>query len=212
MRKLAVFTGLIVLASFACRSGLEAPTRSRSGQHPLRETFQGWRGLEVRRRNPARGNQRRGRPVKVGDKTYKLSCLRGQRIEAESAPRPPSAHHPGPGACHNRPASRASRPSRREVSNMANKTPMISPWSTIPRPRKTAYVSAPASSTPFQGRSSRSLQPRSSSQKAAVLYDIASDYPRVWPSSSRKAFEKINGAGSVVASRPSPQGQGFQPH
>ncbi len=131
MRKLAVFTGLIVLASFACAPGLEARHDQGRVQHPpygrhskVGEASKYAAEIRLAEINGAGG-------LKVGDKTYKLSCLRGQRIEAESAPRPPSAHHPGPGACHNRPASRASRPSRREVSNMANKTPMISPGSTI---------------------------------------------------------------------------------
>jgi branched-chain amino acid transport system substrate-binding protein len=82
-----------------------------------------------------------------------------------------------------------------------DETPMISPWST--NPKTTAgrpWVFRGCFLDPFQGPvlanfASKELK----AKKAAVLYDIASDYPKGLAEFFREAFEKINGKGSVVA-------------
>jgi branched-chain amino acid transport system substrate-binding protein len=82
-----------------------------------------------------------------------------------------------------------------------NQTVLISGWST--NPKTTAgrpWVFRACFLDPFQGPvlakfSSEELK----AKKAAVLYDIASDYPKGLAEFFKEAFEKINGKGSVVA-------------
>jgi branched-chain amino acid transport system substrate-binding protein len=87
-----------------------------------------------------------------------------------------------------------------EVAN-SYKTTMISPWSTNPattldRP----YVFRGCFLDPFQGPVvSNFIAEEFGFTKAAVLYDVASDYPKGLAEVFKAAWEKKNGAGSVVA-------------
>ena len=81
------------------------------------------------------------------------------------------------------------------------RTPMISPWST--NPQTTAdrpYVFRGSFLDPFQGPVGANFATNElKAKKAAVLYDIASDYPKGLAEYSKQAFEKIHGKNSVVA-------------
>ncbi len=81
------------------------------------------------------------------------------------------------------------------------KTPMISPWSTNPNTTKDRpYVFRACFLDPFQGRvMANFVKNEFGFTKAAVLYDVASDYPKGLAEEFKKNWEKINGAGSVVA-------------
>lgn len=80
-------------------------------------------------------------------------------------------------------------------------TPMISPWSTNPdttagRP----YVFRACFLDPFQGPVlANFISEEFKFTKAAVLYDVASDYPKGLAEFFKKAWEAKHGAGSVVA-------------
>jgi branched-chain amino acid transport system substrate-binding protein len=81
------------------------------------------------------------------------------------------------------------------------KTPMISPWSTNPNTTKDRpYVFRACFLDPFQGRvMANFVKNEFKFTKAAVLYDVASDYPKGLAEEFKKNWEKINGPGSVVA-------------
>lgn len=87
-----------------------------------------------------------------------------------------------------------------EVANNYE-TPMVSPWSTNPdttsdRP----YVFRGCFLDPFQGPVvANFITKEFGFTKAAVLYDVASDYPKGLAEFFRAAWEKIHGTGSVVA-------------
>ena len=87
-----------------------------------------------------------------------------------------------------------------EVANNYE-TPMISPWST--NPSTTAdrpFVFRGCFLDPFQGPVAANFVTKEfGATKAAVLYDIASDYPKGLAEFFKEAFEKIHGPGSVVA-------------
>jgi branched-chain amino acid transport system substrate-binding protein len=80
-------------------------------------------------------------------------------------------------------------------------TPMITPWSTNPdstmdRP----YCFRGCFLDPFQGPVlANFITEEFGFTKAAVLYDVASDYPKGLAEFFKQAWEKIHGAGSVVA-------------
>lgn len=80
-------------------------------------------------------------------------------------------------------------------------TPMISPWSTNPdttgdRP----YVFRGCFLDPFQGPVlANFISEEFGFTKAAVLYDVASDYPKGLAEFFKMAWEKKHGEGSVVA-------------
>lgn len=82
-----------------------------------------------------------------------------------------------------------------------NSTPMISPWSTNPattldRP----WVFRGCFLDPFQGPVAANFaSDEFGFTKAAVLYDVASDYPKGLAEYFKQAWEKTHGAGSVVA-------------
>ena len=82
------------------------------------------------------------------------------------------------------------------------KTPMISPWSTNPDTTKDRpYVFRGCFLDPFQGPVlANFIKEEFGFTKAAVLYDVASDYPKGLAEFFKEAWEKLNGAGSVVAS------------
>ncbi|MBW2012213.1 MAG: ABC transporter substrate-binding protein [Deltaproteobacteria bacterium] len=87
-----------------------------------------------------------------------------------------------------------------EVANNY-KTPMISPWSTNPDTTKNRpFVFRGCFLDPFQGPvAANFIKEEFGFTKAAVLYDVASDYPKGLAEFFKKAWEKANGAGSVVA-------------
>ncbi len=80
-------------------------------------------------------------------------------------------------------------------------TPMISPWSTNPDTTKDRpYVFRGCFLDPFQGPVvANFVGDEFGFKKAAVLYDVASDYPKGLAEFFKEAWEKINGPGSVVA-------------
>lgn len=87
-----------------------------------------------------------------------------------------------------------------EVANN-NATPMISPWSTNPNTTlNRPYVFRGCFLDPFQGPVAADFATEELGAKtAAVLYDIAADYPKGLAEFFKAAFEEIHGAGSVVA-------------
>ena len=87
-----------------------------------------------------------------------------------------------------------------EVSD-ANKTVMISPWSTNPKTTlNRPWVFRACFLDDFQGPVLAKFATQElKAKKAAVLYDIASDYPKGLAEFFKEAFQKINGAGSIVA-------------
>ena len=80
-------------------------------------------------------------------------------------------------------------------------TPMISPWSTNPNTTlNRPYVFRGCFLDPFQGPVIANFATDElKAKKAAVLYDIAADYPKGLAEFFKQAFEKIHGPGSVVA-------------
>ncbi|MBI4682128.1 MAG: ABC transporter substrate-binding protein [Nitrospirae bacterium] len=80
-------------------------------------------------------------------------------------------------------------------------TPMISPWSTNPDTTKDRpFVFRGCFLDPFQGPVvANFVKSEFGFTKAAVLYDVASDYPKGLAEFFKKAWEGLNGAGSVVA-------------
>lgn len=87
-----------------------------------------------------------------------------------------------------------------EVANNYE-TPMISPWSTNPDTTKDRpYVFRGCFLDPFQGPVlANFIKEEFGFTKAAVLYDVASDYPKGLAEFFKSAWEKNNGPGSVVA-------------
>jgi len=80
-------------------------------------------------------------------------------------------------------------------------TPMISPWSTNPDTTKDRpFVFRGCFLDPFQGPVvANFIKDEFGFKKAAVLYDVASDYPKGLAEFFKAAWEKQNGPGSVVA-------------
>jgi len=87
-----------------------------------------------------------------------------------------------------------------EVANNY-KTPMITPWSTNPDTTKDRpFVFRGCFLDPFQGPVlANFITKEFGFKKAAVLYDVASDYPKGLAEFFKQAWEKIHGPGSVVA-------------
>ena len=81
------------------------------------------------------------------------------------------------------------------------KTPMISPWSTNPDTTKDRpFVFRGCFLDPFQGPVlANFITQEFHFSKAAVLYDVASDYPKGLAEFFMEAWEKLHGPGSVVA-------------
>ena len=80
-------------------------------------------------------------------------------------------------------------------------TPMIPPWSTNPdSPKDRPFVFRGCFLDPFQGPVlANFITEEFGFTKAAVLYDVASDYPKGLAEFFKQAWEKIHGPGSVVA-------------
>jgi branched-chain amino acid transport system substrate-binding protein len=87
-----------------------------------------------------------------------------------------------------------------EVANNY-KTPMITPWSTNPDSTKDRpYVFRGCFLDPFQGPVlANFITNEFGFGKAAVLYDVASDYPKGLAEFFKKAWEDLHGPGSLVA-------------
>ncbi len=87
-----------------------------------------------------------------------------------------------------------------EVANNY-KTPMISPWSTNPKTTQDRpYVFRGCFLDPFQGPVvANFVKEEFGYTKAAVLYDVASDYPKGLAEFFKKAWEDLYGTDSVVA-------------
>ena len=81
------------------------------------------------------------------------------------------------------------------------KTPMISPWSTNPDTTKDRpFVFRGCFLDPFQGPVlANFITQEFHFTKAAVLYDVASDYPKGLAEFFKEAWENLHGQGSVVA-------------
>jgi branched-chain amino acid transport system substrate-binding protein len=82
-----------------------------------------------------------------------------------------------------------------------NETPMISPWSTNPNTTlDRPWVFRACFLDDFQGPAvANFVTEEFGFTKAAVLYDIASDYPKGLAEFFKSAWEDLHGAGSVVA-------------
>lgn len=82
-----------------------------------------------------------------------------------------------------------------------NETPMISPWSTNPNTTlDRPWVFRACFLDDFQGPAvANFVTEEFNFTKAAVLYDIASDYPKGLAEFFKSAWEGLHGAGSVVA-------------
>jgi branched-chain amino acid transport system substrate-binding protein len=96
-------------------------------------------------------------------------------------------------------ASKQAVPAGEVANNL--KTPMVSPWSTNPRTTKDRpWVFRAPFLDPFQGPVvAQFVTEEFGFTKAAVLYDIASDYPKGLAEFFKQAWEEIHGPGSVVA-------------
>jgi len=81
------------------------------------------------------------------------------------------------------------------------KTVMVTPWSTNPDATKgRPYVFRACFLDPFQGPVvANFISTEFKFTKAAVLYDVASDYPKGLAEFFKKAWEGLHGKGSVVA-------------
>ena len=82
-----------------------------------------------------------------------------------------------------------------------NETPMVSPWSTNPNTTlDRPWVFRTPFLDPFQGPvAAKFVTEEFGFEKAAVLYDVASDYPKGLAEFFKQAWEEIHGPGSVVA-------------
>ncbi len=87
-----------------------------------------------------------------------------------------------------------------EVANNYE-TPMVSPWSTNPNTTlNRPWVFRGCFLDPFQGPvAANFITEEFGFTQAAVLYDVASDYPKGLAEFFKAAWEELHGAGSVVA-------------
>jgi len=96
-------------------------------------------------------------------------------------------------------ASKQAVPAGEVADNLG--TPMISPWSTNPRTTENRpWVFRACFLDPFQGPVvANFVTEEFGFTKAAVLYDVASDYPKGLAEYFKRAWEDLHGRGSVVA-------------
>ncbi|MGB6422411.1 MAG: ABC transporter substrate-binding protein [Anaerolineales bacterium] len=82
-----------------------------------------------------------------------------------------------------------------------NETPMVSPWSTNPNTTlDRPWVFRTPFLDPFQGPVvAKFVTDEFGFEKAAVLYDVASDYPKGLAEFFKQGWEEIHGSDSVVA-------------
>lgn len=96
-------------------------------------------------------------------------------------------------------ASVAAVPAGEVANNLA--TPMISPWSTNPNTTlNRPWVFRAPFLDPFQGPVVANFATEQfGAEKACVLFDVASDYPKGLADNFKSAWEGLHGPGSVVA-------------
>ncbi len=96
-------------------------------------------------------------------------------------------------------ASKQAVPAGEVANNL--ETPMVSPWSTNPRTTKDRpWVFRAPFLDPFQGPvNAQFVTEEFGFTKAAVLYDVASDYPKGLAEFFKQGWEDLHGPGSVVA-------------
>ncbi len=96
-------------------------------------------------------------------------------------------------------ASKQAVPAGEIANNL--ETPMISPWSTNPRTTlDRPWVFRACFLDPFQGPVAANFATEEFGfTKAAVLFDVASDYPKGLAEFFKAAWEDLHGEGSVVA-------------
>ena len=140
--------------------------------------------------------------LKVGDKTYTLEFIyEDNEAKAESATAAAMKLITSDEvlAMIGPQSSKQAVPAGEVANSML--TPMITPWSTNPNATKDRpYVFRACFLDPFQGPVlAKFVTEELGAKKAAVLYDIASDYPKGLAEFFKAAFEEIHGAGSVVA-------------
>jgi branched-chain amino acid transport system substrate-binding protein len=140
--------------------------------------------------------------IKVGDKSYKLQFIyedNESKAESATAAALKLITQDEVLAMIGPQASKQAIPAG-EVAN-SNKTPMISGWSTNPKTTEgRPYVFRACFLDPFQGPvAANFVTEEFKAKKAAVLYDISSDYPKGLAEYFKDSFEKIHGPGSVVA-------------
>jgi len=140
--------------------------------------------------------------IKVGDKTYQLQFIyedNESKAESATATALKLITQDQVLAVIGPQSSKQAVPAG-EVCD-SYQTPMISPWSTNPQTTKDRpYVFRACFLDPFQGPvAANFVTEEFGAKKAAVLYDIASDYPKGLAEYFKQAFEKIHGPGSVVA-------------
>jgi branched-chain amino acid transport system substrate-binding protein len=140
--------------------------------------------------------------IKVGAETYKLEFVyedNESKAESATAAALKLITHDEVLAIIGPQSSKQAIPAG-EVCN-SYKTPMISPWSTNPQTTKDRpYVFRACFLDEFQGPVAANFVSREfGARKAAVLYDIASDYPKGLAEFFKASFEKLHGPGSVVA-------------
>jgi len=204
MRKIMVIIGLCLVLSFMLTPGVWAKTDSikiglnipLTGDIPKVGEGSKYAAEMVKEQIKAQGG------IKVGAKTYDVEFLyEDNESKAESATAtaiklitqdmvlgiigPQSSKQAIPAG---------------EINN-SYKTPMISPWSTNPQTTlDRPYVFRGCFLDPFQGPVAANFATKEfKAKKAAVLYDIASDYPKGLAEFFKEAFEKLHGPGSVVA-------------
>ena len=140
--------------------------------------------------------------LKVGDKTYKVELvIEDNESKAESAVKAATKMivEDEVLAIVGPQASKQAVPAGAVCNSY--KTPMISPWSTNPDTTKDRpFVFRGCFLDPFQGPVlANFITQEFHFSKAAVLYDVASDYPKGLAEFFREAWEKLHGPGSVVA-------------
>jgi len=140
--------------------------------------------------------------IEVGGKKYQLKFIyEDNEYKAESAVKANTKLITDEGvlAIVGPQSSSQAVPAGEIANNLA--TPMISPWSTNPNTTlDRPYVFRGCFLDPFQGPVAADFATEElGARKAAVLYDIAADYPKGLAEFFKMAFEKIHGAGSVVA-------------
>ncbi len=140
--------------------------------------------------------------IKVAGKTYKVAlAIEDNESKADSAVSVATKliTEDGVLAIVGPQASKQAVPAGEVCNNY--KCPMISPWSTNPATTKDRpFVFRGCFLDSFQGPvMAKFVTQEYGFTKAAVLFDVASDYPKGLAEYFKKAWEKLHGPGSVVA-------------
>ena len=153
-------------------------------------------------RNAAEMFLKKNPTIDVGGKTYSLKFLyEDNEYKPESAVKINTKLITNEGvlAIVGPQSSSQAVPAGEVANNYA--TPMMSPWSTNPNTTlDRPYVFRGCFLDPFQGPVAANFATDELGAKtAAVIYDIAADYPKGLAEYFKKAFEALHGPGSVVA-------------